>query len=313
MSPSEEATYRKVTWRLLPLLFLCYVLAYLDRVNVGFAKLQMQKDLGFSDTVYGIGAGVFFIGYFLFEVPSNLILERVGARIWIARIMILWGMLSSATMFVTGERTFYALRFALGVAEPLYEEATVRGGAVSVQPDRVVLEQPTFPAKSGPLWRGEESPNGLLREVIAWDKALGQVVVTERESRLFCAQGAVERTTPGALFVACAGDGPRLTGFRVTKDTRVLPREVGGVEKLQPGREVSVRAAATDIATTREPPMPRERIMVDSKVRRPDSPTKTVAPEKNTAFPAVATVTTVARSTSPRESSSRKRLTMKRE
>jgi D-galactonate transporter len=117
MNASEEATYRKVTWRLLPLLFFCYVLAYLDRVNVGFAKLQMQKDLGFSDTVYGIGAGVFFIGYFLFEVPSNLILERVGARIWIARIMILWGMLSSATMFVTGEATFYALRFALGVAE----------------------------------------------------------------------------------------------------------------------------------------------------------------------------------------------------
>jgi len=117
MTPSEEATYRKVTWRLLPLLFLCYVLAYLDRVNVGFAKLQMQTALGFSDTVYGIGAGVFFIGYFLFEVPSNLILERVGARIWIARIMVLWGILSAATMFVTGETTFYALRFALGVAE----------------------------------------------------------------------------------------------------------------------------------------------------------------------------------------------------
>ncbi len=117
MTAFEDATYRKVTWRLLPLLFLCYVLAYLDRVNVGFAKLQMQSELGFSDTVYGIGAGVFFIGYFLFEVPSNLILERVGARIWIARIMILWGLLSSATMFVTGASTFYALRFALGVAE----------------------------------------------------------------------------------------------------------------------------------------------------------------------------------------------------
>ena len=117
MTPSEEATYRKVTWRLLPLLFVSYVLAYLDRVNVGFAKLQMQDDLGFSDTAYGIGAGVFFLGYFLFEVPSNLILERVGAKIWIARIMILWGILSSATMFVTGEKTFYALRFALGVAE----------------------------------------------------------------------------------------------------------------------------------------------------------------------------------------------------
>jgi D-galactonate transporter len=113
----EDATYSRVTRRLLPLLFLCYVLAYLDRVNVGFAKLQMQVDLGFSETVYGIGAGVFFIGYFLFEVPSNLILERVGARIWIARIMILWGMLSSATMFVTSASTFYLLRFTLGVAE----------------------------------------------------------------------------------------------------------------------------------------------------------------------------------------------------
>jgi D-galactonate transporter len=113
----EDATYRKVTWRLLPLLFLCYVLAYLDRVNVGFAKLQMQSDLGLSDTVYGIGAGIFFIGYFLFEVPSNLILERVGARIWIARIMILWGLLSAATMFVTGATMFYVLRFALGIAE----------------------------------------------------------------------------------------------------------------------------------------------------------------------------------------------------
>ena len=113
----EEATYRKVTWRLLPLLFLCYVLAYLDRVNVGFAKLQMQQDLGLSDTVYGIGAGIFFIGYFLFEVPSNLVLERVGARIWIARIMILWGFLSAATMFVTGATMFYTLRFALGIAE----------------------------------------------------------------------------------------------------------------------------------------------------------------------------------------------------
>jgi len=117
MSPFEEATYKKVAWRLLPILFLCYVLAYLDRVNVGFAKLQMQKDLGFSDTVYGIGAGVFFIGYFLFEVPSNLILERVGARIWIARIMILWGLVSAGTMFTSGETTFYLLRFTLGVAE----------------------------------------------------------------------------------------------------------------------------------------------------------------------------------------------------
>jgi D-galactonate transporter len=117
MTPIEEATYRKVARRLLPTLFLCYVLAYLDRVNVGFAKLQMQKDLGFSDTVYGIGAGIFFVGYFLFEVPSNLILARVGARIWIARIMVLWGLISAGTMFIRSETAFYVLRFVLGIAE----------------------------------------------------------------------------------------------------------------------------------------------------------------------------------------------------
>jgi sugar phosphate permease len=76
----EIATYRKVTWRLMPYLFLCYILAYVDRVNVGFAKLQMQQDLGMSDSVYGLGAGIFFVGYFFFEVPGNLIMQRVGAR-----------------------------------------------------------------------------------------------------------------------------------------------------------------------------------------------------------------------------------------
>ena len=90
-----DATYRKVAWRLLPFLFVCYVVAYLDRVNVGFAKLQMLSDLKFSETAYGLGAGIFFIGYFIFEIPSNLILHRTGARRWIARIMITWGFLSS--------------------------------------------------------------------------------------------------------------------------------------------------------------------------------------------------------------------------
>ena len=113
----EQRTHRKVTRRLMPFLFLCYILAYLDRVNVGFAKLQMQADLAFSDTVYGIGAGMFFVGYFFFEVPSNLLMRRVGARIWIARIMIMWGVVSSATMFVNSVTGFYALRFTLGVAE----------------------------------------------------------------------------------------------------------------------------------------------------------------------------------------------------
>ncbi|MEO6921113.1 MAG: MFS transporter [Collimonas sp.] len=116
-SAFETATYAKVTWRLLPMLFLCYVASYLDRVNVGFAKLQMLNDLKFSETVYGLGAGIFFIGYFIFEIPSNMILHRVGARLWIARIMITWGLVSGAMVFVDSPTTFYVMRFLLGVAE----------------------------------------------------------------------------------------------------------------------------------------------------------------------------------------------------
>ena len=113
----ENATYSKVTLRLVPFLFMCYVFAYLDRVNVGFAKLQMLNDLKFSETIYGLGAGIFFIGYFIFEVPSNLMLHKFGARKWIARIMISWGVISGAMIFVTTPMTFYVLRFFLGVAE----------------------------------------------------------------------------------------------------------------------------------------------------------------------------------------------------
>jgi MFS transporter, ACS family, tartrate transporter len=112
-----RATLAKVSRRLLPFVLLLYVVAWLDRVNIGFAALQMNKDLGFSDAVYGFGAGVFFVGYALFEVPSNLILARVGARLWVARIMFTWGVLSIAMMFVQGPWTFYTARFLLGVAE----------------------------------------------------------------------------------------------------------------------------------------------------------------------------------------------------
>jgi D-galactonate transporter len=113
----ETSTYAKVTARLLPFLFISYVAAYLDRVNVGFAKLQMLNDLQFSETVYGLGAGVFFIGYFLFEVPSNIIMHKVGARVWIGRIMITWAILSASMVFVSSPTVFYVLRFFLGVAE----------------------------------------------------------------------------------------------------------------------------------------------------------------------------------------------------
>jgi D-galactonate transporter len=113
----RRIAYSKVFWRIVPFLMLCYIVAYLDRVNVGFAKLEMSADLGFSETVYGLGAGIFFIGYFLFEVPSNVILHKVGARMWIARIMITWGLISAGFMFVESAPMFYLLRFLLGVAE----------------------------------------------------------------------------------------------------------------------------------------------------------------------------------------------------
>jgi ACS family tartrate transporter-like MFS transporter len=113
----RRATLAKAGWRLLPFLLLLYVVAWLDRVNISFAAREMNGDLGFSATVYGVGAGVFFIGYALFEVPSNLILARVGARRWIARIMVTWGVLSVAMMFVSGALSFYTVRFLLGVAE----------------------------------------------------------------------------------------------------------------------------------------------------------------------------------------------------
>src|ERR1044071_6582374 len=111
------ATLRQVAWRLIPFLGMLYFFAFLDRVNVGFAALTMNADLGISAAAYGFGAGIFFLGYFLFEIPSNLILERFGARRWIARIMISWGILSAATAFVTGPVSFWVVRFLLGLAE----------------------------------------------------------------------------------------------------------------------------------------------------------------------------------------------------
>src|SRR5438552_14627632 len=108
---------QRVRLRLIPFLAVMYFVAYLDRVNVGFAALQMNAALGLSRHVYGLGAGIFFVGYFLFEVPSNLVLARVGARVWIARIAIVWGLVSISMMFVRGPMSFIALRFLLGAAE----------------------------------------------------------------------------------------------------------------------------------------------------------------------------------------------------
>jgi MFS transporter, ACS family, tartrate transporter len=116
-SAIERRTIAKVSWRLLPLVALAYCIAYVDRSNISFAALTMNKDLGFSAYIYGWGAGIFFFGYFLFEIPSNLILEKIGARIWIARIMITWGIISGLTALITGTTSFLVIRFLLGAAE----------------------------------------------------------------------------------------------------------------------------------------------------------------------------------------------------
>ena len=113
----EQRTIRKVSWRLLPLIVVIYFVAYIDRTNVSFAALTMNKDLGLTAYIFGWGAGIFFLGYFLFEVPSNVILEKTGARIWIARIMVTWGLVSGAMAFAIGPASFLTLRFLLGVAE----------------------------------------------------------------------------------------------------------------------------------------------------------------------------------------------------
>jgi D-galactonate transporter len=112
-----EALYRKIAWRIMPFLVLLFVVAWLDRINVGFARLQMVQDLGFSDAVYGFGAGIFYLGYLLFEVPSNLVLQRIGARKTFARITLLWGLTSIATVLVKTATSFYVLRFLLGAFE----------------------------------------------------------------------------------------------------------------------------------------------------------------------------------------------------
>lgn len=113
----EQRTLRRITWRIVPFIMLLYFVAYIDRVNIGFAALTMKGDLGFTASILGFGAGIFFWGYFLFEVPSNIILHKVGARLWIARVMVTWGIISACMAFVEGPTSFYVVRFLLGAAE----------------------------------------------------------------------------------------------------------------------------------------------------------------------------------------------------
>ncbi len=116
-NPAHRAVFSKIDWRIIPLLLIAYMVAYLDRINIGYAQLQMKQTLPFDDAIYGLGAGIFFVGYFLFEVPSNLLLERIGARKTLLRIMVLWGLAAVAMMFVSTPLQFYSVRFLLGAFE----------------------------------------------------------------------------------------------------------------------------------------------------------------------------------------------------
>ena len=113
----EKRTLRKITWRIVPFIMILYLIAYIDRVNIGFAAITMKEDLGFTSSILGFGAGIFFLGYFLFEVPSNIILHKVGARIWIARVMVTWGIIAGGMAFIESSTSFYVMRFLLGIAE----------------------------------------------------------------------------------------------------------------------------------------------------------------------------------------------------
>ena len=160
----EAATMRRVSWRLMPFLLAAYLIAYIDRVNVGFAALQMNKAVGLDPKTYGLGAGIFFIGYFIFEVPSNLALQRFGARTWIARIMISWGIVSAAFALIGGPTSFLVLRFLLGVAEagffpglilyftywfPSYHHARIVSGFLVGLPVAVAIGAPISTALLG--------------------------------------------------------------------------------------------------------------------------------------------------------------------
>ena len=135
----ETRVLRKITLRIVPFIMLLYFVAFIDRVNVGFAALTMNKDIGLSASAYGFGAGIFFWGYFLFEVPSNLALDKFGARIWIARVMITWGLVSGAMAFVQGPMSFYVLRFLLGASMERRENGFLKNSGPARDGAEVVL------------------------------------------------------------------------------------------------------------------------------------------------------------------------------
>jgi ACS family tartrate transporter-like MFS transporter len=221
----------RVGWRLLPFLLLLYIVAWIDRVNIGVAALQMKPDLGLSDTVFGFGAGIFFAGYFLFEVPSNLILVRVGARFWIARIMITWGILSALMMFVQGPTSFYVLRFLLGVAEAgflpgiLYYLSSWFPGAERARAvSWFMVAIPLASVIGQPL-------SGLLLELDGWHGLQGW-------HWLFLLEG-LPAVALGFVVLAYLPDSPEKAKWLAPTERKWLTERIGGEGRTAQGRHGS--------------------------------------------------------------------------
>src|SRR3954468_15973702 len=222
----HKVTMRKVVTRLMPALLVLYVIAYLDRVNVTFAQDKLESDLHFSGAVYGFGAGIFFIGYFLLEVPSNLALHRFGARKWMARIMITWGLISACTMLVTGPLSFYAVRFMLGVAE------------AGFFPGMILYLSYWFPA------RERARAVGVFMSAIAISYAIGApisglimsvfdgVAGLQDWQWLFIIE-AIPALVAGVLVLWKLPDGPRDAGWLTDEERAWLKHTLDGEDEVR--------------------------------------------------------------------------------
>ncbi len=238
--PSDlEGTLKKVSWRLIPLLFLCYIIAYIDRINVSFAGLQLQKAFGVDSASYyrmfGLGTGLFFIGYFLFEVPSNLILHRIGARIWIARIMVVWGIISSCMMFIKNPAGFFLMRFLLGIAE------------AGFFPGIILYLTYWFPmrdrARTVALFSTAATLSGFVNSPIS-----GKLLQLDGFKGLagwqwlFFLEG-IPAVIVGILVLCVLPDGPRKARWLSEEEKSGLLSELEKENKTSSGKQHSVRAA----------------------------------------------------------------------
>ena len=234
-------TASKVTVRLVPFLGVLYLINYLDRVNVGFAALTMNADLGLSTAAYGLGAGLFFIGYFFFEVPSNIILHRVGARVWIARIMVTWGLVASATAFVQGEISFYVVRVLLGVAEAGFFPGIILYLTYwfpRAQRAKIValffLAVPLSSVIGGPLSTLLiQHGNGVLGFDAGW--------------RLMFFVEGVPAVLAGLLVLVLLPSRPRDAAWLTEQESSALEAQIAAEDAREVGREVPIRAALTNL------------------------------------------------------------------